>query len=618
MGIHAVPPSPLVWIELVLTAIVLFWGGWRILRSAWGAAKNRASDMNVLIAVGTLTAFIYSTVAAALSKPDVYFETAAVIVTLILVGRLLEARARSHTSDAIRKLLDLQARTARVVRSGEEVDIPIEQVVVGDRVRVRPGEKVAVDGTVVDGSSAIDESMITGESVPVEKAAGDQVIGATINRTGTFLFEATKVGSDTMLAQIVKMVRQAQASKAPIQRLADLVAGYFVPVVVSIAVATFVVWFIFGSPTQAVLSAVAVLIIACPCALGLATPTSITVGTGKGAENGILIRSAGALETAGRVDTVVLDKTGTVTLGEPSLVDIIENHEQHDPLRLAASTERGSEHPIAQAIIRAAQDRKLDLQDPLDFLAFPGGGVRANIGGITVIVGTARLQQENGVDFTDLDSTAERLEREGKTVIAVSADGRAIGLLAVADTIKPGSKEAIERLKSREIEVIMITGDNRRTAAAVAAEVGIETAMAQVLPGDKAARVAELRKQGKVVAMVGDGINDAPALVEADLGIAIGTGADIAIESADITLIGGELSGVVAAIELSRATLANIKQNLFFAFVYNSLGIPIAAGVLYPLFGILLNPMIAAAAMAASSVSVVTNALRLRGFRPSE
>lgn len=618
MGIHAVPPSPLIWIELVLTAIVLFWGGWRILRSAWGAVKNRASDMNVLIAVGTLTAFIYSTVAAALGKPDVYFETAAVIVTLILVGRLLEARARSHTSDAIRKLLDLQARTARVVRSGEEVDIPIEQVVVGDRVRVRPGEKVAVDGTVVDGSSAIDESMITGESVPVEKAAGDQVIGATINRTGTFLFEATKVGSDTMLAQIVKMVRQAQASKAPIQRLADMVAGYFVPVVVSIAVATFVVWFIFGSPTQAVLSAVAVLIIACPCALGLATPTSITVGTGKGAENGILIRSAGALETAGRVDTVVLDKTGTVTLGEPSLVDIIENHEQHDPLRLAASAERGSEHPIAQAIIRAAQDRKLDLQDPLDFLAFPGGGVRANIGGITVIVGTARLQQENGVDFTDLDSTIERLEREGKTVIAVSADGRAIGLLAVADTIKPGSKEAIERLKSREIEVIMITGDNRRTAAAVASEVGIETAMAQVLPGDKAARVAELRKQGKVVAMVGDGINDAPALVEADLGIAIGTGADIAIESADITLIGGELSGVVAAIELSRATLANIKQNLFFAFVYNSLGIPIAAGVLYPLFGILLNPMIAAAAMAASSVSVVTNALRLRGFRPSE
>jgi Cu+-exporting ATPase len=616
MGMHAVPPSPLVWVELILTAIVLFFGGGRILRSAWGAIKNRSSDMNVLIAVGTLAAFIYSTAAIIMSRPDIYFETTAAIITLILIGRLLETRARSHTSDAIRKLMDLQARTARVVRDGQEIDIPVEDVRVGDIVRVRPGEKIAVDGIIVDGASAVDESMITGESIPVDKASGDEVIGATINRTGSFTFEAKKVGSDTMLAQIVKLVWQAQASKAPIQRLADIVASYFVPVVVSIAVATFVIWFAFGTLTQAVLTSVAVLIIACPCALGLATPTSITVGTGKGAENGILIRSAGALETAGKIDTVVLDKTGTITLGQPSLTDVVEADSDNDTLLLAASAERASEHPIAQAIVKAAQDKGLQVREPADFIAIPGGGVKAVVDGKTVLVGTTRLQKEHSVDVSDVEDRAEALESEGKTVVIVSADAKVAGLLAVADTLKPGSKDAIKRFKEQGLRVIMITGDNHRTAAAVAAEVGIDDTMSQVLPKDKAARVSDLRREGRLVAMVGDGINDAPALVEADLGIAIGTGADIAIESADITLISGELSGVVTAIELSRATLKNIKQNLFFAFVYNSLGIPIAAGVLYPAFGVLLNPMIGAAAMAASSLSVVSNALRLRGFRP--
>ena len=612
MVFNVMPPDPLVWVELVLTGVVLFWAGWRILRSAWGAVRNRASDMNVLIATGTLAAFVYSAVAVVIGLPHVYFETTGVIITLILIGRLLEARARSHTSDAIRKLLDLQARTARVIRDGEEIDVPIEDVRVGDMIRVRPGEKIAVDGVVKEGASTVDESMITGESIPVDKQSGDQVIGATVNGSGSFIFEATKVGKDTMLAQIVRMVRQAQASKAPIQRLADLVAGYFVPVVVSIAVATFAIWFILGSINAAITAAVAVLIIACPCALGLATPTAVTVGTGRGAENGVLIRSAGALETAGKIDTIVLDKTGTITRGKPSVTDV----EPEEILQLAASTERASEHPIAQAILRAAADRGLSLDEPADFQALPGGGVRANVSGKAVLVGTAKLMRENGIDTSALDARIEELESQGKTVVIVSADGSALGVIAVADTVKPGSKEAIASLKRMGLRVVMITGDNARTARAVASEVGIDEALAEVLPGDKAARVAELKSQGTRVAMVGDGINDAPALVEADLGIAIGTGTDIAIESADITLISGELSGVVTAIELSRATLANIKQNLFFAFIYNILGIPIAAGVLYPAFHLLLDPMIAAAAMAASSLSVVSNALRLRGFRP--
>ena len=617
MGLDVMPPDPLVWVEFALTAIVMFWAGSQIFKSAWGAVANRASDMDVLIATGTLAAFIYSTVAAALSLPHVYFETAAVIITLILLGRFLEARARSHTSDAIRKLLDLQPRTARVIRDGEEIDLPVAEVKVDDVIRVRPGERIPVDGVVRDGASAVDESMITGESVPADKAPGDEVIGATINRTGSFVFEARKVGSDTMLAQIVRMVRQAQASKAPIQRLADVVASYFVPVVVCIAVATFVVWFIFGphpAISFAILTSVAVLIIACPCALGLATPTSITVGTGKGAESGVLIRSAGALETAGRISTVVLDKTGTITRGEPSLTDIVADDE-NELLRLAASCERASEHPIAQAIVRAAQERGLALDEPAEFEAFPGGGVKASVDGRKLLIGNSKLLREKGVEASSLDARIEALEGQGKTVVVVSVDGAASGLLAVADTIKSGSREAIAALKQMGMKVVMITGDNARTAAAVASEVGIDEVIAEVLPADKAVRVRELREQGRRVAMVGDGINDAPALVEADVGIAIGTGTDVAIESADITLISGELRGVVTAIELSRATVKNIKQNLFFAFVYNSLGIPIAAGVLYPAFGKLLDPMIAAAAMAMSSVSVVSNALRLRGFR---
>lgn len=636
MAMRVMPPDPLVWVEFALTAVVLFWAGWRILRSAWGAVRNRASDMNVLIATGTLAAFVYSAVAVVLGLPHVYFETTAVIITLILIGRLLEARARSHTSDAIRNLLDLQARTARVIRNGQEIDVPIEDVRVGDKIRVRPGEKVAVDGVVREGASSVDESMITGESIPVDKQPGDEVIGATVNGSGSFIFEATKVGRDTMLAQIVGMVRQAQASKAPIQRLADAVAGYFVPVVVAIAVATFAVWLIFGTASEAVTAAVAVLIIACPCALGLATPTAVTVGTGRGAQRGILIRNAAALETAGRIDTVVLDKTGTITRGQPSVTDIVsfvpaESAQLSDVLQPAASCELASEHPIGQAIVRAAQERGLALDEPSDFEALPGGGVRANVAGKHVLVGTAKLMRENDVDTSALDSQIEELESQGKTAVVVAALRHAQplrqaqgaqGLIAVADTVKPGSKEAIAALKRMGLRIVMITGDNERTARAVAREVGIDDVLAEVLPGDKAARVAELKSQGRPstssgwsgVAMVGDGINDAPALVEADIGIAIGTGTDIAIESADITLISGELSGVVGAIELSRATVANIKQNLFFAFIYNTLGIPIAAGVLYPAFGLLLDPMIAAAAMAASSLSVVTNALRLRGF----
>ena len=630
MGFGAAPPSLLVWAQLVLTGVVLFWAGRRIFRGAWGSIANRASDMNVLIAVGTFAAFAYSAFATAFPgllrsfgvEPHVYYETAAVIITLVILGRLLEARAKSHTSDAIRKLLDLQPRSARVLRDGAEQDVPVEEVRKGDLVIVRPGEKIAVDGVIREGASAVDESMITGESVPVEKTVGDEVIGATINRTGSFTFEATKVGKETTLAQIVRMVRRAQTSKAPIQRLADIIAGYFVPVVICIGIATFVIWYIFGpapSISFAVLNFVAVLIIACPCALGLATPTAVAVGTGKGAENGILIRDAEALEVAGRLTAVVLDKTGTITRGEPSLTDVyaVEGSSEQRVLALAASAERTSEHPIAQAIVRAAQDRGIELLQPTGFEAFPGGGLSATVDSSQVLVGTARLMGERGVGVSTLDERARQMREQGKTAIFVATDGNVDGLLAVADTVKPGSPEAVAVLKSMGLEVIMITGDNEQTAWAVGREVGIDSVTADVLPGDKAASVRSLQERGRVVAMVGDGINDAPALAQADLGIAIGSGTDVAIESAGITLIGGELSGVVTAIRLSRATLANIKQNLFFALVYNVLGIPIAAGVLYPFFGLhgLLSPMIAAGAMAASSISVVTNALRLRTWR---
>lgn len=628
MALMAMPPSPLVYLELALTSVVLFWAGWRILKGAWGAIANRASDMNLLIAIGTLAAYVYSTAAtfapglfAAYGvEPHVYYETVAVIITLVLAGKFLEARARSHTSDAIRRLLGLQARTARVVRGSVEQDVPVEEVRVGDLVIVRPGEKIPVDGVVSEGSSAVDESMVTGESIPAEKRPGDQVIGATINRTGSFTFRATRVGRDTALAQIVRLVRQAQASKAPIQKLADVVAGYFVPVVVSIAVAAFVIWFLLGPAPSirfAMLTFVAVLIIACPCALGLATPTAVAVGTGRGAESGILIRSAAALEIAHSITTIVLDKTGTITTGQLAVTDIetAAGLTREELMTLAASCERGSEHPVGQAMVRRAEADGLRLISPAGFIAFPGGGVRAVVDGRTALIGTARLMRENGIDTAPLDAMARDLRDRGRTAVFVAVDGRVAGIVAVADTVKAGSKAAVARLRDLGLEVAMITGDNAQTAAAVAREVGIDQVVAEVLPDEKAARVRGLQQQGRVVAMVGDGVNDAPALAQADLGIAIGSGTDVAIESSDITLISGELAGVVAAIELSRATIKNIKQNLFFAFIYNTLGIPIAAGALYPAVGMLLNPMVASVAMAASSLSVVTNALRLRGFR---
>ncbi|MCX6343531.1 MAG: heavy metal translocating P-type ATPase [Armatimonadetes bacterium] len=624
MVMDAMPPSPYVYAEFVLSGIVLFWAGYRIFRSAWGSVRNRASDMNVLIAIGTLAAFAYSAVAtffhsqlaAQGTMPHVYFETTAVIITLILTGRLLEARAKSHTSDAIKKLLSLQAKTARVVRDGVEQDIPIEGVRVGEIIIVRPGEKAPVDGIIREGASTLDESMITGESIPVEKQPGDEVIGATINRTGSFRFEATRVGKDTMLSQIVRLVRQAQATKAPIQKLADTVAGYFVPVVVCIAILTFVVWFIFG-PQFALVNFVAVLIIACPCALGLATPTAVAVGTGKGAENGILIRNAEALETARKITTIILDKTGTITTGQPALTDVMPSKgiSEQELLQLAASCEKGSEHPIGEAVVRGAESREIALTTPEQFEAFPGGGVKARVESKSILIGTSKLMKDNDIDTTALDKTANDIQSQGKTAIFAAIDGKPAGVLAVADTVKAESRGAIERLKKLGLEVIMITGDNPQTAAAVARQVGVDSIKAEVLPAQKASAVKELQEQGRVVAMVGDGINDAPALAQANLGIAIGSGTDIAIESSDITLISGDLNGVATAIELSRATIKNIKQNLFFAFIYNTLGIPIAAGALYPAFHLLLNPMIASLAMAASSLSVVSNALRLRGFR---
>ncbi|HJX12149.1 MAG TPA: heavy metal translocating P-type ATPase, partial [Dehalococcoidales bacterium] len=521
---------------------------------------------------------------------------------------------------AIRKLIGLQARTARVVRDGKEEDIPIEQVQLGDIVVVRPGEKVPVDGEIIEGRSTLDESMVTGESIPVTKAKGDTVIGATINQTGAFRFKATKVGKDTMLAQIIQLVEQAQGSKAPIQRLADLIASRFVPAVVFIAIGTFIVWFNFG-PTPAfifaLVNAVAVLIIACPCALGLATPLSIMVGTGKGAQNGILIRSAEALEIAHKLNTLVLDKTGTITRGEPALTDVVpaDKVDADELLRLVASAERSSEHPLGQAIIRGAEEKKIKLAKPTDFQSVTGKGIKVKVDGHQVLVGNRRLLDDAGIKTDALEKEAERLAADGKTPMFVAVDKKPAGIVAVADTVKEGSVAAIATLRKLGIEVVMITGDNRRTAEAIARQVGIERVLAEVMPEDKALEVKRLQGENKIVGMVGDGINDAPALAQADVGIAIGTGTDVAIESSDITLISGELKGVVTAVTLSRATMRNIRQNLVFAFIYNAVGIPIAAGVLYPAFGLLLSPMIAAAAMALSSLSVVTNANRLRGYK---
>ncbi|MEV0170660.1 heavy metal translocating P-type ATPase [Streptomyces sp. NPDC050803] len=614
------------WLQLALITPVMFYTGWPIHVTGWLTLRHRAADMNSLITLGTSAAYGYSllvTLAPGLLPEDlreVYYEAVGVILTLILLGRLLEARAKAGTGEAIRALLGLQARTARVVRDGTETEIPIEDVVVGDEIVIRPGEKIPVDSEVLSGSSAVDESMVTGEPMPVTKRAGDTVIGATVNGTGSLRVRAAKVGADTMLAQIIRLVQQAQASKAPIQRLADAVSAYFVPAVIAIAIGTFAVWFTVGpSPalTLALVSAVAVLIIACPCALGLATPLSVMVGTGKGAQAGILIRSAEALETAHKLDTVVLDKTGTVTEGKPVLTDVHTADGFGEPalLRLVAAAEADSEHPLAHAIVTGVHDRGIRPPAATGFDSVTGKGVQATVDGRAVLVGTARLLGDVGIDTTALTAVAANLSAEGKTPVLAAVDGRPAGVLAVADTVKDDSVSAIAALQRLGIEVVIITGDNARTAAAIAAQVGVDRVLAEVLPEHKADEIRRLQGEGRIVGMVGDGINDAPALAAADVGLAIGTGTDVAIEAADITLISGSLSGVVTAIRLSRATMRNIRQNLFFALIYNAVGVPLAAGALYPLWGIRLSPIIAAAAMALSSLSVVTNASRLRRWR---
>jgi Cu+-exporting ATPase len=585
--------------------------------------------MNSLITLGTTAAYGYSTLVTLAPGQlpndvrEVYFEAVGVILTLIILGRLFEARAKAGTGEAIRALVGLQPRTARVNRAGVETDIPIEDVAVGDEVVLRPGEKIPVDGIVLSGTSSVDESMVTGEPIPVGKTAGDPVIGATVNGTGSLRLRATKVGADTMLAQIIRLVQAAQASKAPIQRLADRISGYFVPAVIAIAVVTFAAWYVAGPQPafiSALVPAVSVLIIACPCALGLATPLSIMVATGKGARAGILIRSAEALESAHGLDTIVLDKTGTVTAGTPTLTDVHDTGGITDAelLRLVAAAESVSEHPLAGAIVTAARERGITVPRPDRFDSVTGQGVKATVDGHTVLVGTTRLLDDAGIDTSELVPTAARFAEQANTAIYAGVDGRPAGLLAVADTVKPDSAAAIAALTGLGIDVVMLTGDNAATAAAVARQVGIDRVVAEVLPEHKADVIRRLQGEDRKVGMVGDGINDAPALARADVGLAIGTGTDVAIEAADITLISGSLAGVVTAVRLSRATMRNIRQNLVFALGYNAVGIPIAAGVLYPVIGLRLSPMIAAAAMALSSLSVVTNANRLRGWQASE
>jgi Cu+-exporting ATPase len=609
----------------LLATPVQFLIGWPFLRGAWKSFRRRNADMNTLIAVGTLAAYFYSAAATLFPsffekagiKPEVYFDTSAFIIALILFGRWLEARAKGRASEAIKKLAGLQPRLARVLREEGEVDIPVEEVRVGDLVVVRPGERIPVDGVVEEGRSSVDESMITGESLPASKAPGNEVIGATLNKTGSFRFRATKVGKDTTLAQIIRLVEDAQGSKAPIQRLADIIAGYFVPVVISIAIATFVIWFDFGpspSLTFALLNFVAVLIIACPCALGLATPTAVMVGTGKGAENGILIKGGESLETVHKVDTIVFDKTGTLTKGEPEVTDIIslDGFEEEDVLALAAAAEKPSEHPLGEAIVRKAREKGLSLDEPAEFQAIEGHGIEARVGGRKVSIGNARLMAGLGIDFGLWKDGVEALSEEGKTVVFAAVGGNPAAIIAIADVLKDHSVEAVTRLKELGLEVIMLTGDHRKTAEAIGKKAGIQKVISEVLPGDKVSRIREIQESGRKVAMVGDGINDAPALAQADVGLAIGTGTDVAMEASDITLIGGDLRAVASAVILSKKTIRVIKQNLFWAFFYNVVGIPVAAGVLYPFFGLLLSPIVASAAMAFSSVSVVSNSLRLR------
>jgi len=618
----------IVWAFLgVLSLPVLVWAGSQFFTGMWDALKYRAV-MHTLIAIGISAAFAYSIVAVAwpgifpnMALAEVFWDVTDVVVALVVLGLALEIKAKGRTSQAIKKLIGLQAKTARVIRDGKEIDIAVEEVLVNDVVVVRPGEKIPVDGQVTAGSSAVDESMITGESMPVEKQIGDEVIGGTLNKTGSFRFKATKVGKDTALASIIRMVKDAQGSKAPIQRVVDTVSGYFVPTVMILAVLAGVAWYDFGPEPRVVFATVILvttLIIACPCALGLATPTSLTVGIGKGAENGILIRSGDALQAAEKLDAIILDKTGTITKGEPAVTDVVvtPGHNEANVLRLTASLERGSEHPLGEAIVKGAEARKLKLSDAEAFAAIPGHGVSGRVDGHDVLFGNAKLMRDRGISIAMLETEWGRLANEGKTPMYVSIDNKAAGLVAVADTVKADSKAAIEVLKGLGIEVVMLTGDNERTGRAIGREVGVERVLAEVLPDDKAHEVQKLQLEGKSVGMVGDGVNDAPALAQADVGFAIGTGTDVAIEASDVTLIKGSLMGVVTAIEISRATMRNVRQNLVGAFGYNTLGIPVAMGVLYPFIGLLLSPLIAAAAMAFSSVTVVTNANRLRFFQP--
>ncbi len=618
-----------VWAAMGIAALaVLLYSGNQFFTGAWQALRHRSANMHTLIALGTGVAWVYSTVALLLPQlfpasefTEVYYDVTVVVTALVVLGLAMELRAKGRTSEAIKKLIGLQAKTARVVRDGREIDIPVEEVLVGDVVLVRPGEKIPVDGEIVEGSSAVDESMVTGESIPVEKRAGDEVIGATLNKTGAFRFRATKVGKDTALATIIRMVQDAQGSKVPVQRIVDVVSGYFTPAVAILAILGFMLWYTLGPEPRlvfALIVAVTTLIIACPCALGMATPMSLTTGVGLGALNGILIRGGEALQTAQGLQTIILDKTGTITHGRPVLTDVVvaEGFREEEILRLAGGVEQSSEHPLAAAIVEGARGRGLALPAPEAFDAIPGHGIEARVEGRALLLGNLKLLRDRQVPVDGLEARAAALADDGKTPMYVAVDGRAAGLVAVADTVKDDSREAIRTLRTMGLEVVMITGDNARTATAVGRQVGIERVLAEVLPQDKAFNVQKLQLEGKEVGMVGDGINDAPALAQADVGFAIGTGTDVAIAASDITLIKGSLRGVVTAIQISRATMRNVYQNLVGAFVYNVLGLPIALGVLYPVFGILLSPLLAAVAMSFSSVTVIANANRLKRWTP--
>jgi len=612
-------------LQFILATPVQFWAGWEFYKATYNSLKHRSANMDTLVTIGTSVAYFYSVVVTFL--PQIFnnvsnnlmpfFDTSTVIIGLILLGRFLEAKAKLSTSDAIKKLIGLQAKTARVIINGIEKDIPIEEVKVGDLIKVRPGEKIPVDGEITEGQSAIDESMVTGESLPVEKQKGDVVIGATINKSGSFVYKATKVGSDTMLSQIIKLVQDAQGSKAPIQRLADQISSYFVPFVIMLAIATFAVWYSFGpNPIflYALISAITVLIIACPCAMGLATPTAIMVGTGIGAESGILIKDAESLETAHKINTVIFDKTGTLTNGKPAVTDIVAFDKQSDSeiIKLAATLEKNSEHPLAEAIVKDAEARNINLSKAEGFKAIVGFGVTGSVGNKKMFLGNKKLMAKEGIETSSVENHINKFESEGKTVMILGSNKKILGLIAVADTIKDSAKEAVASLQKMNIEVVMITGDNQKTAEAIASQVGIKRILSEVLPNEKEQEVRKIQAEGKKVAMVGDGINDAPALAAADIGIAMGSGTDVAIESSDITLVNKNMNSVASAITLSKKTMRTIKTNLFWAFGYNVILIPVAAGVLYPFFHITLSPVLASAAMALSSVSVVTNSLLLK------